>query len=477
MKVFLKLILKLSIYLLLILPFIFTSKGNAIEYTRENSFFETMISKYFKEADSQENIKKKQYYQNRETLDSIGKKYNTNPYPLNNNKNSLIIYYNTPLQHNMLFDYSDNGIINDNSSNSFKITTQYSIVYLRKISPKVSVGVEIGKTNQATASFNETFAVNSLSTILEKEGRLNVGTDNLCTYLQQGVNTVLQSLCNEQNGSLTSCNVYQHKPAGTPCYDGVINNNDICNVYGYYCSGGVLVDPEGVCKAMFNSIDATIKSGFTVMYENGKCMLTPIIIPFVCDPSSVAHQQGLCQKPDIGNPPVVPPEVCDPSSPAHNQDLCQNPDITNPSVYVCNPDSAYHDQSLCEEININNPSKNNTSVALNSYTAMFLINYELLKINKFGLAVESGIGANYREIRLRGAISDGDKSISLAGKTGLVGSYYFTNNLALDIGTHYVVNRKSEFKGLAKTSRFQGYNLEIKDQKSIFCKLGIRFTF
>ncbi|MCL2567703.1 MAG: hypothetical protein FWE18_06410 [Alphaproteobacteria bacterium] len=527
--------LKFKVFYLFFVAFFccqFFALLNAAEYSKNSGLLQTVSSKGSSLPNPENPHFEKIVYQN---------KYITNPYRNNNNNysNSLIISaggVNGFIQ--PLYRYSNSEEYSSSNLNKLSITTNYNISYLRKVSDKLSVGVEFGMFSPSTAAINnESVESNSKSAAgrLNPEDRLFLGSGNLCDSLSQGVNSQLQTMCNNSSSnSVTTCDFINNaNHLGIRCQQG--NNNlidsDFCAQWSYYCNNGMIVDGSNFCSNLAKLVFGN-ENNFKGVYSSGKCQFQPVIIPFACDPSSAAHDQSLCQKPDPGpceassscfTPPPPPPSaVCDPSSPDHDQSLCQNPDtgpceassscftpLVPPPSAVCDPNSPDHDQSLCEkpdlgpcaidnscyippecmvdpsldickdpDLGVNNNSQpKRVSITSNSYTAMFLANYELYRKNKVGFAIECGFGGVYREMALRGDVSGKGQDVALAGKVGVVGSYFITDNFALGIGTHYVYMGETNFKALGKTDRFQGYDFNMKTDRTITYNLQLRYLF
>ncbi|MDR2008465.1 MAG: hypothetical protein LBQ34_05795 [Alphaproteobacteria bacterium] len=90
-------------------------------------------------------------------------------------------------------------------------------------------------------------------------------------------------------------------------------------------------------------------------------------------------------------------------------------------------------------------------ISSNSYAAMLLANYDIYRGKDVGLAIQTGVGANYRELDI-GFTSGGatttekQSSTSLAAKAGVVGDYYLSDSFAIGAGIHYVYTSQADFK-------------------------------
>ncbi|MDR2008239.1 MAG: hypothetical protein LBQ34_04630 [Alphaproteobacteria bacterium] len=408
---------------------------NAIAYTKQSSFFEELTTN-----------------NNTGVLAKLGRnqpqEYNTNPYQ-NGNK----------FQNSLIIGYSGQVANNDNEMNNFKITSNYSLAYLRKVSNKLSVGVEFGMFNQGRSVINDdTFAANqainqtnysNTSKLKPKTRFTSDRTYNICDT--PNLNASDTVLCRSERNSLTTCEYvnrvfgrWSGGAIGCSNDNGFTSNSSICNfltnhvnahLYANLCNDGQL-DEALFCN---NFAKGSLNSNGICVFDNSTW---------------------------IGPPP--PTEACE-----THQSLCALPNITLPPAPECaiNPSS-----DIC---NNSGGGGNNhpTSMTSNSYTAMFLANYELYRKNKIGLSLECGLGALYRDMKLSGAVSESDSATALHGKAGVVGSYFITNNLALGVGTHYVYIGETSFKTLNKTDTFAGYDFKMQQDRIMTYNLQLRYLF
>jgi hypothetical protein len=380
------------------------------------------------------------YYDDTEVLEEIGKLYNTNPYKNNNNpKNSIIVsaggVNNIIKQANK---YSYNQIYSNYSStglNDFKITSNASLAYLRKVSDKLSVGIELGIFNKGNAIMSDDPFYSEKKQ--KPQTKLDVNTSvNLCDYSIIDGSNFLGILC--RNGQPVSlCDTFTAASFDSTCAsDGYVSDVEICNWSDTYwinnlCQNG---KPNAIefCKiilagAIYDDLDVVCPQ---IVSDSDYCVIIP----------------GSCIQPPNPGPD---PDPCD----------------INPNSCIAPPPGGGN----------RNPQR--IDISSNAYIAYFLANYEIYKGKYLGFATELGIGTTYRDMSLRGYVSGKKESIALAGKAGVVGSLYFTNNLALGIGTHYVYIGEQEFKALGKDGNFQGYDFKIKSDRTITYNLQLRYLF
>ncbi|MCL2567379.1 MAG: hypothetical protein FWE18_04725 [Alphaproteobacteria bacterium] len=296
--------------------------------------------------------------------------YVPNPY-----KNSLILGFGFASN---LTKQEDNG---NTPPSSFALKSNYNLAYLRKFSNKLSIGIDIGMYNRASAAMPP---FNDSST---KFNNNNSGRNRV--YVDSGYCGVLNisnpGLCDEDTGYIANSDMCKNDVfGGLPCYNEIDSNGNPTNNKIPDCTS-------------YNS------------------------------PNSGVYCNLYSADPNYGG------------------------------LYVGKP-----------EIKIDS----------NSYTAMFLASYELLRYKNVDLSIECGLGATYREMKLSGVVSYNDSATALAYKTGAIGSYYLQNNLTLGAGVYYVYLGGNEFKELGKTpSQPLGYDFKVKSDSAITYNLQLRYMF
>jgi hypothetical protein len=297
--------------------------------------------------------------------------YVPNPY-----KNSLIIGFG--FASNLTKQENNEG----ETPSSFALKNNYNLAYLRKVSNKLSIGIDIGMFNRASAAMpplsDSSAKINS-----SNSGRNRVYVDSTYCGILNSNNS---DLCNENNGYIADSDMCKGDIiGGLPCYNEIDSD------------GNPTKNKIPDCTS-YNS------------------------------PSSGAYCNLYSQDPNYGGFAIGKPEV---------------------------------------------------KIDSNSYTAMFLANYELLRYKNIDLSIECGFGATYREMELSGVVSDSSSATALAYKTGAVGSYYLQDNLTLGIGVHYVYLGGNEFKELGKnpSQSSSGYDFKIKSDSAITYNLQLRYMF
>ncbi|MDR2007779.1 MAG: hypothetical protein LBQ34_02245 [Alphaproteobacteria bacterium] len=436
-------------------------------------------------------------------LSDVGKsKYKTNPYN-NATQNSLIISaggVDTAIR--IPYKYSQNTEYSNQELSNFKINANASIAYLRKVSSKLSVGLEFGMFAPATATIPNVGANNFQSTSklnnkTLRGGDMTVDTNtNLCDYLQVGKNDNLKAKCNSNGGVYTACDVIGNTGGyyTIKCINGVVDRG-LCDwnqygtdLYPEYCDGSGISDMLGICQIAGKGVFSLR----AVINKNGSCSYIPIfdkptenevcgLYPQLCTPPSIedvcAMYPSLCSQ----NPPTEEeicglfPELCTPPT---MDEICNlYPSVCEegipPSIEeVCN---LY--PNLCATGGGGGNTRQAISISSSSYVAYFLVNYELFREYGIGLSIECGLGGIYRDMKLRGAVSGSGQAVALAAKTGAVGSYYLGENIALGVGVHYVYTGEQEFKNLGKNDKFQGYDFKIKSDRIITYNLRLTYLF
>ncbi|MDR2007802.1 MAG: hypothetical protein LBQ34_02375 [Alphaproteobacteria bacterium] len=95
----------------------------------------------------------------RSNLESIGK-YKTNPYNNNESENSLIVNLGG-VSNTTQVSYQYSADNSNKETSNLKITSNYSLAYLRKVSDKLSLGIEVGVFNSASSTINTTSALSA----------------------------------------------------------------------------------------------------------------------------------------------------------------------------------------------------------------------------------------------------------------------------------------------------------------------------
>jgi hypothetical protein len=430
-------------------------------------------------------------YKSDRKLESIGKEYNTNPYQNQQwNKNSLIIsggIANGTIQ--PLIRYSGNQEYTNNGLNDIKITSNYSIAYLRKVSDRLSVGVEVGMYNPATSTLNNepfitkqsfTKAVN-IKNIENSQRSFTGSTSNLCNKLTDTqTNGLLVILC-KNNSSVSMCDMINAVFSGyCSTFNGYMSESLICadSRFSQYCGANQQIN--------FSSKDALCRDLLTYVGGNNfftygsvgltDCVFTPIMtdIPPLTEETVCQLFPHLCTPPSLEDVCNLYPSLCSQNPPTEEEVCGLFPELcTPPSMEeVCR---LYPE--ICASGGGNENNRQATSITSNSYTAYFLINYEIIKISKVSIAIECGLGGNYRDMKLRGAVVGSGQNVAFTGKAGLIGSYYISNNFALGLGANYVYMGEQQFKNLGKTDRFQGYDFKMQSSNTITYNLQLRYLF
>ncbi|MDR2007746.1 MAG: hypothetical protein LBQ34_02075, partial [Alphaproteobacteria bacterium] len=235
------------------------------------------------------------------------------------------------------------------------------------------------------------------------------------------------------------------------------------------------INPKPTCQT-----DITLCNTDTMPNVNPECDINDVSC-IIAEPSPMPTPDPTCDVNDPLSCMVIEPapmpnvdanDICE-----DKVDSCETPDMGMPIIESCE-----NDQKFCEKPDISNPTVIKprppvVSMSSNSYNAMFLVNYELLKVNNIGLAIEGGIGAMYRDIKIRGAVSGSGSTMALSGKVGTIGSYYLSDNIALGVGVHYVYTGGMKFKEIGKTDKFSGYSFNIQNERTTVYSLQLRFLF
>lgn len=430
-------------------------------------------------------------------LETIGKsnEYKTNPYN-NESKNSLVI---------------GGGIINSQYSNikestnneldNFKINKNVSVAYLRKLpilNNKLSIGIEFGIFNTAKTTINNESFDSKSANQQRPQPKYSVDTNNLCNYLNSGSNSALKTLCDNNSGNITTCQIINKGGYSFACGSGgmgIIIDSSICSVPAYgsmFCNGGsVPTNTQGLCSHLMNNAFGADARYFQGVMTSNRCEFKPIMTPNPPNPPTENEvcqlYPHLCTPPSIDEVCTIYPSLCEGTNPPSIDEVCGLfPTLCVPpsmdeicSLYPSLCEDG-HPPSIEEFCNLypdlcasggGGGNNNRTSINSNSYTAMFLVNYELFRAKYVGLSIECGLGAIYRDMKLRGAVNGSGQSVALAGKTGAVGSYYLTNSLAIGAGVHYVYMGDSQFKNLS------GYDFTIKSSANINYSLQLRYIF
>jgi hypothetical protein len=226
-----------------------------------------------------------------------------------------------------------------------------------------------------------------------------------------------------------------------------IDNTKICNnlptAYSNLCPDGVLNQAQ-FCNTI---LGGTLEGGWRCVFGNGNT-IDPPTNPDPC----ITNPTPECS---IAPPP---PDTC-----ATDVSLCDTPDI---GMDTCNMNPP---PAGCPDSGSNNRQQK-ISISSNAYVAYFLANYELFKEYDIGLAIECGLGAIYRDITLKGAVSGSSSATTLAAKTGAVGSYYFADNLALGLGVYYVYMGDTQLK-------VSNYDFKMRNSATITYSMQLRYLF
>ncbi|MDR2007882.1 MAG: hypothetical protein LBQ34_02795 [Alphaproteobacteria bacterium] len=355
--------------------------------------------------------------------------------------------------------------------NKFQITSNYSFAYLRKITDKLSIGIEAGVFNPGKSYVEDDLISLRFSKTRVFDPRINLNySDNVCNYGSATVSQAVVDFCDAGGGQYSTCSLLSHLIPGATCDGGgYVNDTTVCNnipsQYASLCSGGAL-DEAQFCNIV---LGGTFSSNRCV-FSNGNT-INP---PGAPDPCELDPSLPECQIP----PP--PPDTC-----LTDITLCTTPDIGMPTCDMTPQPAGCPDSGGGNGggggggggDNKGSNIKKVSSITSNAYTAMFLVNYEVYRTGHIGLAIEGGFGANYRELRLKGDMNGSGASTALSGKTGIVGSYYFTNNFALGVGTHYVYLGEQKFTKLGKSNDFAGYDFKFKSLSTITYNLQLKYMF
>jgi len=415
-------------------------------------------------------VESNQYYYDTTVLGEIGRsnlekigRYNTNPYTNDNNyQNSLMLNIGGISNNTIIASRYSNQTYSNNSNNEanqFKLTSNYGVAYLRKVSDNLSLGIEISVFNVSRYAVNENLLAAKINAYAKQQNpdfrlSLNYG-DDVCSY-NPIQSQAVQDFCNDGGGKYTTCSLLNFLWGDLICDGaGYVNNVSLCNnlpsEYSYLCSNGVLNEAQFCSDIIGGQLDGNRRC----IFNNGNTINQPNF----CD----IHPADISCQP-------TPPDICDTNP---NDPSCLPP----PDICDIDPNDPSCSTDPGGGGNGSNNTSNNISITSNSYTAMFLANYEVYRTNYIGLSIESGIGANYREMQIRGAVSGGGANTVLTGKIGIIGSYYFADNFALGIGTHYLYLGEHQFKELGKTNNFSGYDFIIKSSATIAYNLQLRYFF